>query len=167
MYSDDCFNGELKWNYKFFQKIRKYLNNAEQKSRNFFFSLNKYPSGKAESDDPFGIESENQKLVLQLHILMESREFIAFRLILIKYITEKPEMFIFSKLLEYEEEENKTITKIKEKNDQAINEKIKYETEISILEEVFESEKKNYIYKFSLLNEEKSKKIEELSKKQK
>lgn len=165
MYSDDCFNSELKWNNKFFKKIRKYINNSEMLNNRGFFSISKYTTNKKDYEDSFGIEGEKDKLLLKLHLFIDSKEYIAFRLIMVKYITDKPEDILFGKLLQLDREENENINKIKEKTNHAIAEQIKYEREMKKREEEFESEKKSYIYKFYLLNEEKNRKIQELSQK--
>ena len=162
MYSDDCFNGELKWNRKFFNKIRKYIS-TEIRSKNGYFSLNKNISQK-DKEDSIGIEvgSGNDKLCLQLHLKIDNREFIVFRLFMNKYFTEKPDLFLFNKLLEIEADENQKIKNFIIKSNQIDKEQSKYKNDIKKLEEDFEKEKKSMIYKFWLLNEEKNKKKKEL-----
>ncbi len=165
MYSDDCFNSELKWNNKFFKKVRKFINNSEQMNKQEFFSVSKFNTKDKEVEDSFGIEGEKDKLILQLHLFIDSKEYIAFRLIMVKYITDNPETILFGKLLELDREENENITKIKDKNNHALEEINKYEKDMRKREEEFDKERKSYIYKFSLLNEEKEKKIRELKQK--
>ena len=165
MYSDDCFNSELKWNNKFFKKVRKFINNSEQMNKQEFFSISKFNTKDKEVEDSFGIEGEKDKLILQLHLFVDSKDYIAFRLIMVKYITDNPETILFGKLLELDREENENITKIKDKNNHALEEINKYEKDMRKREEEFDKERKSYIYKFSLLNEEKEKKIRELKQK--
>jgi hypothetical protein len=165
MYSDDCFNSELKWNNKFFKKVRKLINNSELLNKQEFFSISKFNTKDKEVEDSFGIEGEKDKLILQLHLFVDSKDYIAFRLIMVKYITDNPETVLFGKLLELDREENENINKIKEKNINALQEINKYEKDMRKREEEFDNERKSYIYKFSLLNEEKEKKIRELKQK--
>lgn len=166
MYSDDCFNGELKWNHKFFKKIRKNLNNGDQKSKSFYFSLSKHKSGQ--NDEEFlGIQSDSQKFILQMHMKMENKEIVVFRLVLNPYLVEKPESFFFDKLIELEKEENSKMESLKKKIETSENEKQRYTDEAMAHEKAFETEKRDYIYKFFLLVEEKNKKIKELTTEQK
>lgn len=186
MFSEDCFTNSLKWNENFFKKLRMSFSDYPSKSSYFgiFYERaveNDIKCGEKnleikinneimdEEDDlfkdfDFGDErkSENNNKYLELHFLVENKDIIAFRLKLREVYDDNPIKTIMSRVLENERIENeKLIYKQKQFSENEL-EIIKIKNTLKQKEMILEKQKREYIYKFYLLNKEKNKKINEL-----
>jgi len=189
MKSEECFTNSLKWNENFFKKIRFALSEGVSKTNCYFGiyyereeSKNntnennniQENSNKIENDNDeedlfkdfdFGDEKTflNKKKFLELHINISNQDIIAFRLDLKEVYDENPLNTIMSRLIEYEKSE--TLNIINKQRTLSENE-IEIEKLKKILEKkekLLEKQKREFLYKFYLLNLEKNKKIKGLS----
>jgi len=168
MNSQECFNNLLKWNDNFFKKINRCLSGHEVK--NSYFCLNyikdtHYEPTQEEKDlftQTETLTEADNKLCLTLEFSVDNKEILALKLNLLPMPEENPLLKMTSKLLEYEKFEDEII----ENSIKIINEKTteteEIEETIKKNEEDFSLKKKNYLYKFGLLNREKNKLIKKM-----
>ena len=165
MNSQECFNNLLKWNENFFKKINKCLSGHEVKNSYFCLSYLKETTNEEEKDiftqtDTF--TESDKKLCLTLEFAVDNKEILALRLDLTTLPDENPLNKMTNKLLEYEKFEEEIIANsIKVISEKSI-ETEEIEQTIKKNEEDFSLKKKNYLFKFGLLNREKNKLIKKM-----
>jgi len=181
MNSEECFSNTLKWNENFFKKIR--LSFIENISKNSYFGIyyerdqeknNKNKQQEIQTinkenemeddlfkDFDFGYEniSENKKKFLELHININNQDVIAFRLNLREVFDENPLNTMMKRVIEYEKKETfNYLSKMKIYSENEIEiENLKNSLEKK--EKLLEKRKREYLYKFYVINSEKNKKI--------
>lgn len=186
MNSEECFTNSLKWNYNFFKKIRLCLFEPE-KTKNTYFTIVNISIDNSETkilnlesnsnNNNYNDYSNNQnefelnclesesKMFLEMHFIVDGKDITAFRLLLTKFLSDEPYITILNKALEFENEENDSITKKQEILYNKQKECEDFALEITKNEDSFKERKKQYLYKFYLLNEEKNKKLDDLREK--
>lgn len=105
---------------------------------------------------------ENKNKFLELHFLVDNKDITAFRLLLKEIYDENPINTILKKALEFEKHES---NRLSDKQKSFSIKEIEMENlKKSVIEKqgVLEKKRREYMYKFYLLNKEKNKKINEL-----
>jgi hypothetical protein len=103
-----------------------------------------------------------KSIFFELKILIDDEFITIFRLELNEVFAENPINTILNRALEYEEIENEMLNNKIRQYEDSQNEFFKLNQQICEKEFLLEKNKREYLYKFYLLNKEKDKKIEEL-----
>ena len=188
MLSEDCFTNSLKWNENFFKKIRMSFTDHISKSSYFRIYYERpnieesdnildsndkrleiqinNENAEGEEDDlfkdfDFGDDKkfEDKKKYLELHFVVGDTDIIAFRLNLKEVYDENPINTIMTKALEYEKVENANLLHKQKQFSENEMEIVKLKNTLEKKETLLEKQKREFLYKFYLLNKEKNKKI--------
>lgn len=164
MNSDDCFTNALKWNPNFFKKIRLSLTSIES-IKNTYYSINyekKPTTNLIEIDLNEDSLLEDRKIYLELHLIVDGQDIIAFRLLMKKLIEDNPEQLLISKIIEMDKKESEVLVMRQKKFLEKEVEFEKMKREVNEMELNNFMMKEKFILNFCLLNHEKNLKIEEL-----
>lgn len=185
MKSEDSFNSNLKWNENFFMKIR---NSFTSSIKNGYFAVNYSEKNEAENKDdnlPENLNNEIDEALMENDIfdyldlgeenkIIEKNKFFElkfyiegelvtiFRLELNEVFAESPINSILLRAMEFEEKESEMLLQKIRQYEDSRNEFCKLNQQILEKEFLLEKNKREFLYKFYLLNNEKNKKIEEL-----
>lgn len=169
MNSENCFSDALKWTPNFFKRIRACLNSSNDKKNSYFVVAYANEDSKIKTNDKM-VDNEEyddnietlKKIFFELHFIIETEDIAAFRLQLEMIIEEQPQLFIMTKIIALDKEEEE---QLKSEHERYYNKQIeisRLEKEIEKKKEEYANKEKDYLYKFFLLNNEKNIKMEQL-----